>query len=420
MNNKLPLRTRTAAKEDKLKTSDILSFSSALVVVVSSAILYLAGWVYLAHWYAYFGMDATQINLPTQTVIIHGLPSILILVLAGLSSASIVAVWKIVKSAARLEKNDFPIIVVIAYLIAFLFMGITSAIYGIFTKNIIPTEVIFALVLSFLLAVLIWQLNIVTSYMLGETNLSLPGSFLSIPIPRAYAVNRVVTKYSRERKYSQALKLSASFFVEIFDLFRYLSFGMFELKNLDFFDFIKTDNATESEIKIAEENFIQLMKSQKNQLTVAFTKTWQFWVGAVLILYLLVSISTSAIFGEWDAARSKRLLVGDWQIPEISLYSDSAIPALQEFKTQSIPGYEYKSLGLLASDNNVYYLVELKKAEYYQQKPKVYIVPRNDKLMLNFIVSYYNYPTPTPKPLPSQTNIPTIVPTVSVSATPTP
>lgn len=113
-----------------------------------------------------------------------------------------------------------------------------------------------------------------------------------------------------EKKYIEALKLASNFLINSVDIFSFLSLGLIKLTSLDFFGLTQLDSATEDNIQVAEKDFVELMKTQKIRLTLAFTETWQFWVGAVLILYLLISVATSAVIGEWDAVRGKRLLVG--------------------------------------------------------------------------------------------------------------
>lgn len=122
METDLPTKRKPKQDPSELKTSDILSFSSALIAVATSAILYLAGWFYLANWYAFFGLDASQIDLPAQIVILHGLPSIIIVILAGFLSASAISTLKLFIRAQRLESRDIPTVVITAYIIAFLMM----------------------------------------------------------------------------------------------------------------------------------------------------------------------------------------------------------------------------------------------------------------------------------------------------------
>lgn len=63
--------------------------------------------------------------------------------------------------------------------------------------------------------------------------------------------------------------------------------------------------------------------------------------------------------------------MGNWHIPEIILYTTSSIPALEKVEFCSSTGCEYTSLGLLARDDNSYYLVDWKTDYYYSKAPNV-------------------------------------------------
>lgn len=406
MDTGLPLRRKPKKREAEIKTADILSFSSALVAVVSSAIFYLAGWFYLVHWYAFYAIDASQINIPPQTVIIHGLPSIIILILAGFLSASFVSIWKIVRQAERLQTSDFPKVVIIAYVFALLIMGGIVWLYTDETQGAIPIpdEAIFALGISVALAYLIYLIYRISRVLIGAESLSIFTVPFLPSLPRAYAVSNLMTDNIKQRKFGDALQLQVYLFAGSSGLLKFIQ------------PFVKPNEETEKKIQLAEDEFVHSIEAQKNQLTKAFTEIWQFWVGAILILYLLLSIATSAVFGEWDAARGSRFMIGNWHIPDVSVFSTTTIPALGNFESKTSTGFEYQTLGLLSSDDKVYYLVDLKTSKYYTVKPNVYIVPRSDGLTLNFIVSPYALQVPAL--LPSLTETPT--PTATITFTPTP
>lgn len=107
-------------------------------------------------------------------------------------------------------------------------------------------------------------------------------------------------------------------------------------------------------------------------------------------------------------------MLGNWHIPEVSVFSNSSIPALDKFRENYNSGFEYKSLGLLSSDDKAYYLVDWKTTDYYLTKPNVYIIPRVDNLVLNLIVAPYVLATPVPPISPT----PTLTTTVTITPTP--
>jgi hypothetical protein len=167
------------------------------------------------------------------------------------------------------------------------------------------------------------------------------------------------------------------------------------------------------EISREEAELKRLAKEQSDRIVEIIKESWRFWVIAIVLFYFFISIASSALIGEWDALRGGRFMVGDWHIPEVSLYSTSSIPALKNYEITLGSRFEYKPLGLLASDEKVYYLVDWKTTEYYTNKPQVYVVPRSDDLILNLIVSPFGYQTPTP----TVTTTPSLTP---AAATPTP
>src|SRR6266536_5540912 len=76
---KLNSQAQRLALEDRprLKVSDILNFSSAIAVVLFTAIFYTSGWVYISTWFSFYGLDANQLQISTQTILVSGIPGIL-------------------------------------------------------------------------------------------------------------------------------------------------------------------------------------------------------------------------------------------------------------------------------------------------------------------------------------------------------
>ena len=86
------------------------------VTVIVTSIFYFTGWVYISHWYSYYGIDATQISIPLQLVLLHGFPGILFLVICGLTASLGMVVIKNYLSHP-LVIDDLPSIVILAYLL---------------------------------------------------------------------------------------------------------------------------------------------------------------------------------------------------------------------------------------------------------------------------------------------------------------
>lgn len=59
---------------------DVLGLTSVAITLVGAAIFYAAGWIYESRWYAYYGIEVSQLNLPSHQVAIQGVPGILVVI----------------------------------------------------------------------------------------------------------------------------------------------------------------------------------------------------------------------------------------------------------------------------------------------------------------------------------------------------
>ena len=71
------LEEKSEPKEDKVKPSDWLNFSSAVIVVVATSILYYSGWQYTSTWFSFFGLDLSAMEIPASTILVNGTPGLL-------------------------------------------------------------------------------------------------------------------------------------------------------------------------------------------------------------------------------------------------------------------------------------------------------------------------------------------------------
>jgi hypothetical protein len=159
-----------------------------------------------------------------------------------------------------------------------------------------------------------------------------------------------------------------------------------------------------------------------------FLKSWKSWIGLAMIVYLLPSISFSAVIARWDAVRGRRLLIGNWGIPEVIVYSDKAIVGLPNNPYRKINvegGYAYMWLGLLANTKETYYFIDLKYVAPFYIPPPLYVVPKSSDVHISLVLQPNNVDAPserledpvaiTETPMPSlmPTNTPTraLIPT---------
>jgi hypothetical protein len=98
-------------KEPAIKIGDILNFTSAVIVFLATAIIYLEGWIYASSWYGFFNIDVSQIVLPPPTILIDGIPAIAVaLFVLGLSILITLAI-NIILHRPNLSRLDTPLLV---------------------------------------------------------------------------------------------------------------------------------------------------------------------------------------------------------------------------------------------------------------------------------------------------------------------
>lgn len=405
-------------KEEKKNDFTEKLFSTFTTVAVT-AILYFTGWVYLAHWYGYYGIDASQIDISLQLILLHGFPGILLLFISALISAIFFAFYKEYRFRSSINIEDAPNIIILGYFLSLIPSIIAlSAIIREPGGITIPSEIGISaatLFILFFIYILVRQ----SRSIIELTNTS------------------VVLTTAEHKDFPSLINVLIRRIIEA--IFEY---GLTAAANLLKKIFIEKDEETNAKIRDDARRVREFSETENNKIIYAIQNSRKVWVLAVLLFYLLISVSSSALLGEWDAARGGRLLVGDWHIPKVTLYSTGSIKSLQSYEiiltstttttattilgtpatttatTTDTPNTEfrYESLGLLASTDKVYYLVDFKTTDYYKAKPKVYIIPRSDSLTLNFIVIPYAPQPPTP--IPTSTNTPTLTPTIATTPTP--
>lgn len=101
---------------------------ATILLTISAAIFYFAGWVYEAYWYSFFGINLTQINIPLQQIMIEGLPGIIII-----AFSSLIAIFFFNTFLGRKKDNktgtNLVWIMVVAYGICVLFVLVIGIIY---------------------------------------------------------------------------------------------------------------------------------------------------------------------------------------------------------------------------------------------------------------------------------------------------
>jgi hypothetical protein len=351
--------------------------------LIASAIFYYTGWVYISHWYGYYGIDATQVNVSVQNILVNGIPGVMVLFSTLIVAAFLVIVWKQITLGQAITLEELPHILIGGYVVAVL-ISIFVVTFG---KFHIP--VTWEAAMSWLALLLI----LIAINTLAESK-------------RESAEFIPLLEFNQGGAITNGLRLRIAI-----DGILNRSIGLFKTA----FANNKSEEFVEQSKRIRQLRIAQLRR-QTGIIKNVIGQSKPFWLTTLLLLYFLVAISTSSILGEWDAVRGVHSMTGDWHIPKVSVYSNQKIPALVAFEKKDQDVFEYSPLGLLSSDDKVYYLVDWKTTGYYQHKPQVYIVPRLDNLTLNFLMS--PYANPNVLPLPTRTTTPSAISTISISATP--
>lgn len=335
----------TGPPQDFILNWDVIGLTSVAITLVGAAIFYIAGWMYEAHWFSYYGIDISQLSLSPFQIMIEGVPGILLLTISLLTSFLFISIFNRVRGVDTLRRDYLPIIITLAFFIAFALMIVGAIIVRKVTDDPVPIMVSVMIIPGFIIILIIYtQLySISTAFLFRKLNVIL---FRRFKIDAARGVTLLTRKQNR-----------------ISQFIRYM-YGL------------------ESEFKLGGlflNSFI----------------LWQFLFGIVAILFFLTSISASALLGSYDARRGVRLLSGDWRIRKTYLYSNEELEALSSSTNISNSGFVYGPLGMLMSNERDFFLVDWKESLYYEEQPKVYIIPREK---VEQIVSEPPIPPPTPEP----------------------
>ena len=377
---KRPNRTQ----RQEVKVSDILSFTSAIIAIVATAIFYFAGWVYVSHWYSFWGIAVAELNLPPQVVLIHGVPGILFVILTALVTASIFAIWKFSQGKGLVTLADLPTTIMAAY---FLSLFLLIVFYN-WASNDVKDQ-IFTLELEISLLGYVISLFCIVLFNIFQIRL----------FPPSYSVRGLVECIA-ENPASLLVDLIISILVVI--------------------EVVVTLQLLNPDLRVLiwmrkQESWLQFLR-QQFAIKSAVVQTSQFWVGAFLILYFLVSISVSSILGEWDARAGRMSMVGGWQLEQTYFYSPSdTLPLPLDYSKSTATLRAYGPLMLLGNNGNRSFLTDWVSRFPYKQRPNLYIIP-NDGSNAPSVRLFA--PTPTPTMTPLATKTPTAVSTVLAAPTP--
>lgn len=91
---------------------DGAGLTTALIPLIGSGALFMAGWSYLSNWYSYYGVSVSQVNIQPQDVVIQSVPALVVFLSCFLPSILAYMVfttfYKILQGLIRIAKREEP------------------------------------------------------------------------------------------------------------------------------------------------------------------------------------------------------------------------------------------------------------------------------------------------------------------------
>lgn len=371
---------------------DVIGLTSAAVTVIGAAIFYIAGWTYEVHWYGYYGIEISQIDLSPPRIMVQGMPGILLLALG----ISLSLIWFLVGNLFSWWKkalNQVPVQAEGAGI------GRLDDIQDQlqFKDRFKPKDVLLIIGRAYiwiyvLVLALAIGLGIATDGQFSQTAFiaALPGLAVTVIVAAAIDANRLVsdmiTALARESP-RFSLRALLAFLLMRFGVFfqklvwRLLSIVFGEERQQvrsEAFNKAGVDLGTPEEIFLARQKVFNRYRRIHTRIVQELTEQiLKYGLGLILLFLLLVSVAASAILGEFDALRGSRTLSGDWHLPVALLHSTAPIRTLEEYEDEnSQSSFVYGPLNLVASDDKVLYLVPPKEGFFFEGQPSLYVIPR--------------------------------------------
>jgi hypothetical protein len=355
---------------------DVIGFASAAVALIGAAIFYLAGWIYEAHWYAFYGLDVAQLNLAPFHIMIQGVPSIFLLILCSAISLVILAFSQIIASPEKPQTQFLTSTIIRTYFLAVNLIIIAGLVLGIISNGRILAWEVFVSMIAGLIIITVAQLVIMLDANAQAIMASFTGNYSAWPKGISYWLWLQVTKLivkSQKRIYRSAWFRR-----------RAIAAGN-QQAYVDFLNAGYTPLAAVSSLKpeygVAVTDFIETYHKQRKALIKKAVETWQLWLALFVALFFLVSVSISALLGDFDALRGARTLSGSWEVPPAYVVGAELkphlLPCLPERDDSATNSDAFGPVGLLTSNETSLFLVQLKEnTNYYQARPSLCVLSR--------------------------------------------
>lgn len=388
---------------------DVIGLASVAITLMSAGVFYIAGWVYEARWYSFYGLEVSQFQLDPARVMVQGMPGILLLTASITLSLILFSTGKaytqIVQSDNTIREEDaiqvsglnILTVGVSAYFNALIFVFGFSLYVTFVEKGEIPLEALVSIVPGFIMFTIFFLASVINQPVLADLMDDYPtfshpihSSWLTIFFIYLYQIGTWLIAF---RDYLGRVSTWLTAFVAHFVVnvlwFRHLYFGSVD--------------AAISEA--TEQRYVNVIDDIWN------VRTRRFLLSLVFLLVFLISISTSSLLGEFDARRGSRTLSGNWSLPMVFVFSEKPVSVLNRLKQETKGlGFVYGPLGLISRNETMLFLTDWKQADYFEDQPTLYLVPHKSEQ--SFSISY---PTPTPTLVPTPTSTATPLPTATAT-----
>jgi hypothetical protein len=331
----------------------VRNIGSAAITIAGAAIFYIAGWVYEAHWYGYYGVEVSQLDIAPHIVMIQGVPGIVFLAIMGAISLALFSFAKLLLLSTGITKEDLPGIILNAYILCFcvlVFLAIKLSLIG---TGGVPWEVWLSLAPGLAALTILYSVVRYTRFI---------NRFVFLAVK-----SRILMEVITEKRFFRAFCLVLSM------LPTYFLGGKLIGKDLK-----PRFDSIEREIR---ERIDRQMKSALKKVVA----TRRFWIAVIVFFLFFTSISASALLGEFDARRGARSLSGNRHLSTAFIYSEQEINTLREHLYESDEEVlVYGPLYILSSDSDTLLLTEPKpqsseeSISYYQHRPALYAVMRDE------------------------------------------
>ena len=388
----LPLFPKNEPDKKTLVPSDMLNLTTALLGLVSAAIFYVAGWVYEANWYAFYGISLTQINFQPQQVMVEGIPGVFLI---GVSFVIVMisnGIGTIASKKPRtIPENKNLLHIDPGNILYTYFIATTTSLSFIIANkqflNPFPIELSVSLAGVVLVIIAMFALRI----MLNARDTFLPAVLAILMLIVLLPIQFFLYSDIKTSDTFELLVNSVSMLIGLFS----------------FADTVMRLLQRKLEKSPRYISFISTLQTRFDSVLHELNTSSQLWTGLLFLFLFFLSIGLSAVLGRIDASYGRRLMLGGWHLNNVYVFSNADLSLIQK-DTNSNP--EDAPLGLLYSDDQSFFLVDLMEGVRYSTRPNLYIIPRSNDSKYTILLAP-GMPTPTLTTAPSPTPNPTITPT---------